>query len=144
MKNNSKTQKKYMKTNLTYRLKTNSLNNEVFFEYHKYMNILMCIILSPITLGHKLLTEEWKQLFIFMDILYGDALKNWLAKYNGLSEEEMALCYFCYIGIKHRNQAVFLGVSSQSLSKRKQRLKDKLLISRSMSLEDAIRAFAIK
>lgn len=133
-----------MKTNLTYRLKTNSLNNEVFFEYHKYMNILMCIILSPITLGHKLLTEEWKQLFIFMDILYGDALKNWLAKYNGLSEEEMALCYFCYIGIKHRNQAVFLGVSSQSLSKRKQRLKDKLLISRSMSLEDAIRAFAIK
>ncbi len=28
---------------------------------------------------------------------YGNALKIWLAKHDCLSEEEIALCYFCYI-----------------------------------------------
>lgn len=59
-----------------------------------YLNILMHTILSPVTLCHKFVAEEWKQLFVFMDILYGDALKFWLAKYDCLSEEEIGLCYF--------------------------------------------------
>lgn len=105
-----------MNTNLIYISENCNLDDERFFGYHKYVNILMCIILSPKTLCHKLVAEEWGQLFILMDILYGDALKNWLADYNYLSEEEIALCYFCYIGIKHRNQAIFFGISSQSLS----------------------------
>lgn len=69
---------------------------------------------------------------------YGNTLKDWLSKYNHLSEQEIALCYFCYIGIKHNNQAVFFGLSPQSLSKRKQRLKNKLAIPQSRSLKDAI------
>ena len=133
-----------MNTNLIYISENCNLDDERFFGYHKYVNILMCIILSPKTLCHKLVAEEWGQLFILMDILYGDALKNWLADYNYLSEEEIALCYFCYIGIKHRNQAIFFGISSQSLSKRKQRLKDKLAISHTISLEKAIRILAMK
>ena len=133
-----------MNTNLIYISENCNLDDERFFGYHKYVNILMCIILSPKTLCHKLVAEEWGQLFILMDILYGDALKNWLADYNCLSEEGIALCYFCYIGIKHRNQAIFFGISSQSLSKRKQRLKDKLAISHTISLEKAIRILAMK
>ena len=100
----------------------------------------MHTILSPVTLCHKLITEEWKQLFALMDILYGDALKNWLADYNYLSEEEIALCYFCYIGVKHKNQSIFFGISLQSLSKRKQRLRAKLKIPRGMSFKDVVNA----
>ncbi len=55
-------------------------------------------------------------------------MKIWLAKYDCLSEEEIALCYFCYIGVKHRKHIVLFGVSTHSLSKRKQCLKDKLMI----------------
>ena len=84
-----------------------------------------------------MITEEWKQLFALMDILYGNALKIWLAK---LSEEEIALCYFCYIGVKHKNQSIFFGISLQSLSKRKQRLRAKLKIPRGMSFKDVVNA----
>ena len=76
------------------------MDNEEFFKYQKSINILMHTILSPVTLCHKLITEEWKQLFALMDILYGNALKIWLAKHDCLSEEEIALCYFCYIGVR--------------------------------------------
>lgn len=129
-----------MHTNLVYELRTSCLDYEEYFEYQKSINILMHTILSPVTLCHNLITEEWRQLFALMDILYGDVLKIWLAKYDCLSEEEIALCYFCYIGIKHSNQAVFFGVSSHSLSKRKQRLKDKLMIPQGMSFKDAVGA----
>ena len=97
-------------------------------------------ILSPVTLCHKLITEEWKQLFALMDILYGNALKIWLAKHDCLSEEEIALCYFCYIGVKHKNQSIFFGISLQSLSKRKQRLRAKLKIPHGMSFKDVVNA----
>lgn len=60
-------------------LRTSCLDNEEFFKYQKSINILMHTILSPVTLCHKLITEEWKQLFTLMDILYGNALKyGWL------------------------------------------------------------------
>lgn len=127
-----------MNTSSIFNLKNEQLDSVKFYEYQKYINILMHMILSPITLCHKLAIEEWKQLFIFMDMLYGNYLKIWLANYDCLSEEEIALCYFCYIGIKHSNQAIFFGISSQSLSKRKQRLKNKLAIPHTMSLENAI------
>ena len=100
----------------------------------------MHTILSPVTLCHKLITEEWKQLFALMDILYGNALKIWLAKHDCLFEEEIALCYFCYIGVKHKNQSIFFGISLQSLSKRKQRLRAKLKIPRGMSFKDVVNA----
>ena len=96
----------------------------------------MHTILSPVTFCHKFVAEEWKLLFAFIDILYRDALKFWLAKYDCLYEEEIGLCYFCYVGIKHKNQAVFLNISSQGLSKRKQRLKNKLAIFYEFSLKD--------
>ena len=102
-----------MNTNLVYGLRTSCLDNEEFFKYQKSINILMHTILSPVTLCHKLITEEWKQLFTLMDILYGNALKIWLAKHDCLSEEEIALCYFCYIGVKHKNQSIFFGISLQ-------------------------------
>lgn len=54
-------------------LRTSCLDNEEFFKYQKSINILMHTILSPVTLCHKLITEEWKQLFALMDILYGNA-----------------------------------------------------------------------
>ena len=73
-------------------------------------------------------------------ILYGNALKIWLAKHDCLSEEEIALCYFCYIGVKHKNQSIFFGISLQSLSKRKQRLRAKLKIPRGMSFKDVVNA----
>lgn len=49
-------------------LRTSCLDNEEFFKYQKSINILMHTILSPVTLCHKLITEEWKQLFTLMDI----------------------------------------------------------------------------
>lgn len=112
---------------------------EEFPEYQRYINMLMGIILSPTTLCHTLAAEEWEQLFALMDILYGDALKKWLAKHDYLSEEEIALSYFCYIGIKHRNQAIFFGISSKSLSKRKLRLRNKILIPQGISFKDAVK-----
>lgn len=119
-------------------LKAVCSDKEKFPEHQKYINMLMGIILSPTTLCHTLAAEEWEQLFALMDILYGDALKKWLAKHDYLSEEEIALSYFCYIGIKHRNQAIFFGISSKSLSKRKLRLKNKMLIPQGMSFRDAV------
>lgn len=113
-----------------------------FSEHQKYIHILMDTILSPVPFSHQLKAEEWKRLFILMDILYGNALKIWLSVYDCLSEEEIALCYFCYIGVKHKNQAVFFGISSKSLSKRKQRLKDKLRIPQGISLEEAMCAIS--
>lgn len=129
-----------MNTNFACGLTAICPDDEAFSGYQKYIDILMHTILSPATLCHILVAEEWKRLFALMDILYGDALKIWLAKYDCLSEEEIALCYFCYIGVKHRNQAVFFGISSHSLSKRKQRLKDKLMIPQGMSFKDAVGA----
>lgn len=134
------TRRKHMNTNFAYELRTSYLDNEEFIEYQKSINILMHTIQSPVTLCHQLITEEWKHLFALMDILYGDALKIWLAKHDSLSEEETALCYFCYVGVKHKNLAIFFGISSQSLSKRKQRLRDKLLIPQGMSFKDAVDA----
>ena len=95
-------------------LRTSCLDNEEFFKYQKSINILMHTILSPVTLCHKLITEEWKQLFALMDILYGNALKIWLA--------------------------IFFGISLQSLSKRKQRLRAKLKIPHGMSFKDVVNA----
>lgn len=129
-----------MNTNLACGLRAVYPDDEDFARYQEYINILLHIILSPATLCHILVAEEWERLFALMDILYGDTLKIWLAKYDCLSEEEIALCYFCYIGVKHRNQAVFFGISSHGLSKRKQRLKDKLMIPQGMSFKDAVGA----
>ena len=89
-------------------LRTSCLDNEEFFKYQKSINILMHTILSPVTLCHKLITEEWKQLFALMDI--------------------------------HKNQSIFFGISLQSLSKRKQRLRAKLKIPRGMSFKDVVNA----
>ncbi len=56
-------------------LRTSCLDNEEFFKYQKSINILMhTTILSPVTLCHKLITEEWKQLFALMDILFMEML----------------------------------------------------------------------
>lgn len=107
-------------------------------KYYNSFNLLMQLILFPIPFCHKLTHQDWKQLFDCMDTLYNNSLSNWLKKYTNLSEEEIALCYFCRIGIKHVNLAIFFSISPQSLSKRKQRLKDKLGIPHSMSLEDVI------
>lgn len=127
-----------MKANLMFGLQIQRSGSVEFPEYQKYMDILMRIILSPVTFSHRLTEEEWRHFFTFMDILYGNTLKEWLSKYNHLCAQEIALCYFCYIGIRHNNQAVFFGLSPQSLSKRKQRLKNKLAIPQSLSLKDAI------
>lgn len=127
-----------MDTNFACGLRAVYPDDEDFAGYQKYLNILMHIIQSPASLCHILVAEEWKQLFVFMDILYGDTLKIWLGKYHCLSEEEIALCYFCYIGIKHRNQAVVFGISPRCLSKRKQRLRSKLMIPQGMSFKDAV------
>lgn len=47
-----------MNTNLIYISENCNLDDERFFGYHKYVNILMCIILSPKTLCHKLVAED--------------------------------------------------------------------------------------
>ena len=60
--------------------------------------------------------------------------------FKNMVEEEIALCYFCYIGVKHKNQSIFFGISLQSLSKRKQRLRAKLKIPRGMSFKDVVNA----
>ena len=43
-----------------------------------------------------------------------------------LDREVVAICYFEYIKVKHARQAAILRVSTQALSKRKQRLKIEL------------------
>lgn len=105
-----------------------SLTTHSFFEYDKAFNILMQLKLVPVTLADKLVAEDWLQLFDYMDILYGNVLKLHLAKYDSLSYEETALCYFSYIGISNINMAIFFGISIQSLCKRKYRLKSKLIV----------------
>lgn len=110
-----------------------------FSKYYNSINIILQLILYPIPLCHKLTSEDWKQLFDYMDIMYGDALKRWLTKYDNLSDEEIAFCYFCRIGIGHANLAIFFCVSPQNLSKRKQRLKIKLRIPQKTSLEDVVK-----
>ena len=78
--------------------------------------------------------------FCFIDLVNCIGLYIWVAKHDCLSEEEIALCYFCYIGVKHKNQSIFFGISLQSLSKRKQRLRAKLKIPRGMSFKDVVNA----
>lgn len=127
------------KNPIAYVWKAHETNAEAS-QYKESFQILVCVIQSPPTaLSHSLMAEQWKQLFALMDVLYGDTLRVWLSWHDCLTDEETALCYFCYIGIKHKNQAAFFGISAQSLSKRKQRLKDKLMIPHQISLEDAIK-----
>ncbi|WP_288359751.1 hypothetical protein [uncultured Bacteroides sp.] len=104
-----------------------SLETLTFSEYFQSFNILIQLILSPVPLSSKLMSEDWKQLFKCMDILFNHKLKIKLDNYTCLSNEEIALWYFFHIGIKNINLAIFFGISIQSLCKRKQRLKDKLL-----------------
>ena len=67
-----------MNTNFACGLTAVCPDDEAFSGYQKYIDILMHTILSPVTLCHILVAEEWKRLFALMDILYGDALKTWL------------------------------------------------------------------
>lgn len=103
-----------------------SLDIYVFSEYAKPFNIFMQLLLSPVPLCAKLTSEDWKQLFKLMDILYCNQIKSGLTISRWLSDEEMGLWYFCRIGIKNYNLAIFFGIAIQSLCKRKQRLKDKI------------------
>ena len=96
-------------------------------EHQQSIAVLIQLIQSPISLCHKLTSEDWRQLFNCMNVLYGNKLELWLTQFHNLSKEEIALCYFCHIEIKHTNLAIFFSISPQSLSKRKQRLKNKLI-----------------
>lgn len=104
-----------------------SLDISTFLEFYKSINILMQLRVTPVALCSKMVSEDWKKLFNCMDILYGDALKTWLTDYDSLSNEDIALCYFCHIGISNVNMATFFGISVQSLFKRRQRLRKKLV-----------------
>lgn len=111
-------------------------------EYLKYHSAL-CILIQVFTTPHfgacgYLNSEDWNQLFDFVDLVRDDSLRKRLPSCEVLSELDQAVCYFTYLGVKHCNQADFFGITSESLIKKKQRLKKKMGFKSSSSLDKVL------
>lgn len=98
---------------------------------YQSINLLVRILTCDPLEIESLKVDDWEGLFRCIDLLYGNSLRKFIDQYQKqhdgeLDREVVAICYFEYIKVKHARQAAILRVSTQALSKRKQRLKIEL------------------
>lgn len=68
--------------------------------------------------------QEWNNLFAMIDALYGNSLAASLQKY-AFTLQELKVCYLIRARIKNNSIAILFNITTQSVIKAKQRLKQK-------------------
>lgn len=116
-----------------------AIDSKEYVKYYQSFCLLVQIRTKPIQGQCDLLGFVERQgLLECIDLIHGNKLKSYLSNHQGLSEDDILICYFIYAKIKNPTQASFFNITSTSLSKRKNRLKDKLHIQMPLSLEQAL------
>lgn len=82
--------------------------------------------------------EEWTNLFTVIDWFYGNRLSDEL---DGccLSGQELKLCYLIRARLCNKTVALLFNITPQSVIKAKQRIKNKLSLTATDSLDEYIR-----
>lgn len=78
--------------------------------------------------------QEWQNFFSLLDILYASPLSAELKEYQ-LTAQELKLCYLVRARLRNKAIALLFNVTSASVIKAKQRLKQKLGLLPSESLD---------
>ena len=68
--------------------------------------------------------QEWNDLFVMIDVFYGSPFITSSHEYN-ISFQELKLCYLIRARIKNKAIAILFNITTQSVIKAKQRLKQK-------------------
>lgn len=68
--------------------------------------------------------QEWNNLFVMIDVLYGSPLAVSLHEYD-ITAQELKLCYLIRARLKNKAIAILFNITTQSVIKAKQRLKQK-------------------
>lgn len=69
--------------------------------------------------------QEWQNFFSLLDILYASPLSSELGEYQ-LTAQELKLCYLVRARLKNKAIAILFNITTASVIKAKQRLKQKL------------------
>lgn len=77
---------------------------------------------------------EWRDLFIVIDLFYGGCLSEELMSF-GLSVQELRLCYLIRARLDNKTIALLFNILPRSVLKAKQRIKNKLALSATDSLD---------
>jgi len=77
---------------------------------------------------------EWQNLFTVIDWFYGNCLSEELVDYC-LGPQELKLCYLVRARLCNKAVAALFNITSQSVLKTKQRIKNKLSLSATDSLD---------
>lgn len=107
--------------------------------HHTALHILIQVLTEPsYSACDQLNSQDWCSFFDLLDLIQGNSLREKLPANETFSDIELCLCYLVRIGVKRSNQLSFLGVTTDTLTKRKQRLKAKIGFEGSVSLGNAI------
>lgn len=83
---------------------------------------------------------EWQNLFTVIDLFYGRCLSESLAVYY-LSSQELKVCYLVRSRLGNKAIAVLFNITPRSVLKTKQRIKSKLSLSATDSLDQYIQQY---
>lgn len=81
--------------------------------------------------------QEWQNLFVLLDVLYANPLDISLHDYE-LTAQELKLCYLIRARLKNKTIAILFNITTQSVIKAKQRLKQKFGLLPVESLDEYI------
>ena len=97
------------------------------------MGQLLCLHQKP-SYGIIKDEAEWRDLFIVIDLFYGGWLSEELMSF-GLSVQELRLCYLIRARLDNKTIALLFNILPRSVLKAKQRIKNKLALSATDSLD---------
>ncbi len=97
------------------------------------MGQLLCLHQKP-SYGIIKDEAEWRDLFIVIDLFYGGCLSEELMSF-GLSVQELMLCYLIRARLDNKTIALLFNIVPRSVLKAKQRIKNKLALSATDSLD---------
>lgn len=100
------------------------------------MGQLLCLHQKP-SYGLVRDEAEWRNLFVVIDVFYGGSLSEELVPF-GLSAQELRLCYLLRARLDNKAIAVLFNIVPRSVLKAKQRIKSKLALSATDSLDKYI------
>lgn len=118
-------------------------------DYQRIMSLVECSVSLMVAMGQLICLHqrptygivrdeiEWQHLFTVIDLLYGSSLSENLALFS-LSAQEMKVCYLIRCRLSNADVATLFNITSRSVVKTKQRIKNKLSLSAKDSLDEYI------
>lgn len=100
------------------------------------MGQLLCLHQSP-AYGIVKDEAEWQNLFVVIDMFYGGCLSEALVSF-GLGTQELKLCHLIRARLCNKTIALLFNIAPRSVLKAKQRIKNKLSLSATDSLDKYI------